>query len=89
MANKPRKITDTVDLLLNRHDNADATKEVLERWTSEKRDFFLNHLKEMEKALDNKNHHGYRLHFNQLAEALKAQKETLDKLHFMLLFTEE
>lgn len=37
---KQRKITDTVDLLLNRHDDAEATAQALQDWTAEKRDFY-------------------------------------------------
>ena len=40
----------------------------------------------MEKSLDKDNHEAYRIAFNQLKEALKAQKDTLDKVHSMLLF---
>ena len=31
---KQRKITDTIDLLLNRHDNAEATAAALQNWTT-------------------------------------------------------
>lgn len=83
---KQRKITDTIDLLLNRHDNAEATAAALQNWTTEKRDFYLSKLELMEKSIDNGNHEAYRIAFNQLKEALKAQKDTLDKVHSMLLF---
>lgn len=83
---KQRKITDTIDLLLNRHDNAEATATALQNWTAEKRDFYLSKLDLMEKSLDKGNHEAYRIAFNQLKEALKAQKDTLDKVHSMLLF---
>ena len=82
-----RKITDTVDLLLNRHDNAEATAQALEKWTTEKRDFYLSKLAWLEKSLDEGNHENYRIAFNQLKQALTDQKQTLDKLHDMLLFS--
>lgn len=86
---KQRKITDTVDLLLNRHDDAEATAQALQDWTAEKRDFYLLKLDWMEKSLDKGNHEAYRIAFNQLKEALKNQKDTLDKVHGMLLFAPE
>lgn len=83
------KITDKVKLLLNRHNNSDATAEALEAWTAERRDFFLSKLDWMEKSLDKGNHEAYRIAHNQLKAAIENQKRTLDKLHDALLFDED
>lgn len=35
-----RKITEDIHLLWQRHDNAEATIEKLQEWTTDRRDFF-------------------------------------------------
>lgn len=80
------KITDKIKLLLNKHNNPQATAESLKTWTTERRDFFLEKMDWMESSLDKNNHEAYRIAFNQLKAAVKNQKETLDKVHDLLIF---
>lgn len=80
------KITDKVKLLLNRHNDTDATAKALEQWTAERRDFFLSKLDWMQSSIDQGNHEAYRIAYNQLADAIKNQKNTLDKVHELLMF---
>lgn len=39
-----RKITEDIHLLWQRHDNAEATIEKLQEWTTDRRDYFLSKL---------------------------------------------
>lgn len=80
------KITDKIDLLLVRHNNADATQEALKEWTAERRDFFLSKLDWLQDSIDKGNHEAYRIAYNQLKKAIQQQKDTLDKVHDKLLF---
>ena len=84
-----KKITDRVKFCLDRHNDADSAKESMQEWTAERRDFFLQKMDWMESSLDKGNHEGYRIAFNQLKAAIENQKNTLDKLHDILLFNEE
>lgn len=80
------KITDKVKLLLNRHNDPDATAKALEQWTAERRDFLLSKLDWIQSSIDQGNHEAYRIAYNQLADAIKNQKNTLDKVHELLMF---
>lgn len=84
-----RKITDDIHLLWQRHDNAEATVEKLQEWTADRRDYFLSRLDWMEKSIDNGNHEAYRIAFNQLKLAIENQKNTLDKVHDLLIYETE
>lgn len=81
-----RKITEDIHLLWQRHDNAEATIEKLQEWTTDRRDYFLSKLDWMEKAIDSGNHEAYRIAFNQLKLAIENQKNTLDKVHDLLIY---
>ncbi|MGK9154500.1 hypothetical protein E3H47_04960 [Acinetobacter radioresistens] len=83
------KITQRISLLLHRHNNTEATVKELEQWTAERRDFFLSKLDWMEKSIDSGNHEAYRIAFNQLKSAITSQKDTLDKVHDMLIYEAE
>ncbi|AWV87037.1 hypothetical protein ABLB95_15410 (plasmid) [Acinetobacter radioresistens] len=83
------KITQRISLLLHRHNNTEATVKELEQWTAERRDFFLSKLDWMEKSIDSGNHEAYRIAFNQLKSAIISQKDTLDKVHDMLIYEAE
>lgn len=82
------KITQRIKLLLHRHNDTNATQKELENWTADKRDFFLEKLDWMQDSIDKGNHEAYRIAFNQLKQAINEQKNTLDKVHDMLLFEE-
>ncbi|EXE12709.1 hypothetical protein J559_3006 [Acinetobacter sp. 983759] len=43
----------------------------------------------MEKSIDSGNHEAYRIAFNQLKSAITSQKDTLDKVHDMLIYEAE
>ena len=83
-----KKITDEVRLTWQRHNNADATIDRLQHWTFEKQNYFLSRLDWIEKSLDNGNHEAYRIAFNQLKTALQQHKQTLDKVHELLIYKE-
>lgn len=80
------KIQDKVKFLLNKHKNADAAADALEKWTAERRIFLLSKLDWMESSLDKDNHEAYRIAYNQLKSAIKNQEATLNKIHDLLLF---
>ena len=80
------KIQDKIKLLLNKHNDADATALALNEWTTERRDFFLSKLDWMQSSIDKGNHEAYRIAFNQLKSAIENQKNTLDKVHELLMF---
>lgn len=82
-------ITDKIDLLLVRHKNADATQQALKEWTKDRRDFFLSKLDWLQDSLNKGNHEAYRIAYNQLKKAIQQQKDTLDKVHDMLLFEDD
>lgn len=84
-----QKITQRISLLLHRHNNADATSEELENWTAERRDFLLSKLDWLQDSIDKGNYEAYRIAFNQLKMAIQKQKETLDKVHDMLIFEDD
>ena len=50
------------------------------------RDYFLSRLDWMEKSIDKGNHEAYRIAFNQLKLAIENQKNTLDKVHDLLIY---
>ncbi|WP_336939343.1 hypothetical protein [Acinetobacter modestus] len=81
-----KKITDRVKFCLNRHNDANSAKLELQQWTDERRNFFLSKMDWIEKSLDQGNHEAYRIAFNQLKLAINQQKETLDKVHDIILF---
>lgn len=81
-----KKITDRVRFCLNRHNDAGSAKAALQEWTVERRNFFLSKMDWIEKSLDQGNHEAYRIAFNQLKLAITQQKETLDKVHDIMLF---
>lgn len=82
------KVVSIVEHSLNKHENAEFAAKVAESWTTERRDYLLKQLFMIEKAIDEGNHTAYRKSFHFLRLALEAQKETLDKLHEKMLFTE-
>lgn len=84
-----KKITDQVKFCLNRHNDANSAYAETQKWTEERRDFFLSKLDWMEKSIDKGNHEAYRIAFNQLKDAIKNQKHTLDKLHNIMLFEDQ
>ena len=84
-----KKITDRVKFALNKHGNPDVAKENMQDWTEERKEFFLSKLDWMQSSLDKGNHEAYRIAFNQLKDAIENQKNTLDKLHDILLFDEQ
>ena len=81
-----KKITDKVKFSLNKHNDADTASKDLEDWTAERRDFFLSKMDWMQSSLDKGNHEAYRIAFNQLKSAIENQKNTLDKLHEIIIF---
>lgn len=81
-----KKITDRVKFCLNRHNDANSAYRETQEWTGERLDFFLSKLDWIEKSIDKGNHESYRIAFNQLKTALENQKQTLDKLHNIMLF---
>jgi len=83
------KITQRVSLLLHHHNNADATSEELKKWTTERMNFLLSKLDWLQDSIDKGNHEAYRIAYNQLKMAIQNQKETIDKVHDMLLFEED
>ncbi|WP_236762525.1 hypothetical protein [Acinetobacter junii] len=48
--------------------------------------FFLSKLDWIEKSIDSGNHEAYRIAFNQLKTAIENQKNTLDKVHDLLIY---
>lgn len=84
-----RKITEDIHLLWQRHDNAEATIEKLQEWTTDRRDYFLSKLDWLQDSLNKGNHEAYRIAYNQLKMAIQQQKDTLDKVHDMLLFEDD
>ena len=81
-----RKIAEDIHLLWQRHNNAEATIEKLQEWTTDRRDFFLSKLDWIEKSINSVNHESYRISFNQLKTAIENQKNTLDKVHDLLIY---
>ena len=84
-----KKITERVKICLNKHHDADGAKKQLEEWTFERKNFFLEKMDWMESSLDKGNHEAYRIAFNQLKAAIENQKNTLDKLHDIILFDDK
>ena len=84
-----KKITDRVKFSLNKHHDADSAKKELEEGTFERKNFFLEKMDWMESSLDKGNHEAYRIAFNQLKAAIDNQKNTLDKLHDIILFDDK
>lgn len=82
------KIVSIVGHALNKHENPEFAVKVMKDWTAERRDYFLEKLDWMQSSIDKGNREAYRIAHNQLKVAIVNQKETLDKLHDKIIFTE-
>lgn len=83
------KITDVLKLKLVKHNDHFSAEKALQDWTEKKQKFMLSRLDWLESSIDKNNYEAYRIAFNQLKLEITQLKSTLDRVHTMLLFTDE
>lgn len=82
-------ITDKIDLLLIRHNNAEATQEALKDWTNKQSNFMNKLLNDMKYSLKRNDPISFKKAFEMLESTIDKQEETLNKIHDMLLFEDD
>ncbi|WP_151982397.1 hypothetical protein [Acinetobacter guerrae] len=82
-------ITDKIDLLLIRHNNAEATQEALKDWTNKQSNFMNKLLNDMKYSLKRNDPISFKKAFETLESTIDKQEETLNKIHDMLLFEDD
>lgn len=82
------KVVSIVAHMLDKHDNPEFAADVAKDWTADRRDYLLEKLSRIESSIDRGDHVAYRIAYNQLKKAIERQKETLDKLHEIMMFTD-
>lgn len=82
-------ITDKIDLLLHRHNNADATQEALKQWTNKQSNFMNKLLNDLKYSLKRNDPASFKKAFETLESTIDKQEATLNKIHDMLLFEDD